>query len=89
MIVDCSDCGVRGIACGDCVVTVLLGHPGVGPGRSDGAPGNPARITIEQDERAAMEALAEAGMVPRLRLVRAADLAQTSRSLSSRDTGAA
>ena len=53
MIIDCDDCAVRGAACKDCVISVLLGTP----------------KTLEDDERAALEALAEAGMAPRLRLV--------------------
>ena len=27
MIIDCDSCVVRGLACGDCVVSVLLGAP--------------------------------------------------------------
>ena len=53
--IDCDDCAVRDLQCGDCVMTVLLGSPGVyevGPG-----------------EAAALEALADGGLVPRLRLV--------------------
>jgi hypothetical protein len=53
MIIDCNDCAVRGAACKDCVVSVLLGVPD----------------TLRDDERAALEALAEAGLAPRLRLV--------------------
>jgi hypothetical protein len=53
MIIDCDDCAVRGAACQDCVVSVLLGVP----------------ETLRDDERAALEALAEAGLAPRLRLV--------------------
>ena len=53
MIIDCDDCAVRGPACKDCVVSVLLGTPD----------------TLLDDERAALEALAEVGLVPRLRLV--------------------
>jgi hypothetical protein len=53
MIIDCDDCAVRGQACQDCVVSVLLGVP----------------KTLRDDERAALEALAEAGLAPRLRLV--------------------
>ncbi|HZA12748.1 hypothetical protein [Mycobacterium sp.] len=53
MIIDCDDCAVRGAACKDCVVSVLLGVP----------------KTLQDDERAALEALAEAGLAPRLRLV--------------------
>ncbi|GAA4480193.1 hypothetical protein GCM10023094_26320 [Rhodococcus olei] len=89
MIVDCSECAVRDIACGDCVVTVLLGYPGAAdPVPATGA-AVAARMSIEQDERAAMEALADVGMVPRLRLVPAVDPTQTGRSLSVRDTGVA
>lgn len=53
MIIDCDDCAVRGPACEDCVVSVLLGTP----------------HTLLDDERAALEALAEVGLAPRLRLV--------------------
>ena len=53
MIIDCDNCAVRGPACKDCVVSVLLGPPG----------------TLLDDECAALEALAEAGLAPRLRLV--------------------
>jgi hypothetical protein len=51
--IDCDDCAVRGPGCRDCVVSVLLGVPD----------------TLLADERAALEALAEVGMAPRLRLV--------------------
>jgi hypothetical protein len=53
VIIDCDDCAVRGMACKDCVVSVLLGVP----------------ESLLDDERAALEALAEAGLAPRLRLV--------------------
>ena len=53
VVIDCDDCAVRGPGCGDCVVSVLLGVP----------------ETLLQDERAALEVLAEAGLAPRLRLV--------------------
>ena len=53
VVIDCDDCAVRGAACRDCVVSVLLGVP----------------ETLSQDERTALEVLAEAGMAPRLRLV--------------------
>lgn len=59
MFIDCDSCEVRGGACGDCVVTVLLGAP-------------PAGVHLEPDERAALEVLASAGLVPPLRLVVAA-----------------
>ncbi|WP_246076693.1 hypothetical protein [Amycolatopsis cihanbeyliensis] len=61
MIIDCDRCEVRGDACSDCVVSVLLGAP-------------PA-VEWDDDERRAVDALAEAGMVPRLRLVTAQDTA--------------
>ncbi len=57
--VDCDSCIVRGpTACGDCLVTVLLGAP-------------PAGVDIDSDEQVALEVLARAGVVPPLRLVRA------------------
>ena len=62
MLIDCDGCAVRGLACGDCVVTVLLDGPGSllgGPGRHD----------VDDAERLALEALADGGLVPRLRLV--------------------
>lgn len=53
--IDCDTCLVRGPACGDCVVTVLLGRP--------------PELTLEHDEQRALEVLAGSGMVPPLRLV--------------------
>jgi hypothetical protein len=53
VVIDCDDCAVRGPACRDCVVSVLLGIP----------------ERLMDDERAALEVLAEAGLAPRLRLV--------------------
>ena len=58
MLVDCDVCSVRGIGCGDCVVTVLLGGP-------------PEGVTLNEEERRAVEVLAAAGLVPPLRLVQA------------------
>ncbi|HWD06447.1 MAG TPA: hypothetical protein VG674_28805 [Amycolatopsis sp.] len=55
LVVDCDRCAVRGLACHDCVVSVLLGPP--------------VALAWDADERRAVDALAEAGMVPRLRLV--------------------
>jgi len=54
VIIDCDSCEVRGLACGDCVVSALLGGP---PGE------------IDDDEAAALDALAGSGLVPPLRLV--------------------
>jgi hypothetical protein len=56
MIVDCDRCEVRGAACGDCVITVLLGTP-------------PGGLELDGTDRRALDTLAAAGMVPRLQLV--------------------
>lgn len=56
MLIDCDACEVRGLACGDCVVTVLLGAP-------------PEGVELDAAERQALEALADGGLIPRLRLV--------------------
>jgi hypothetical protein len=60
MIVDCDLCAVRGAACGECVITMLLEEPP--------APGV-GTVRLDATERRALDALADAGMVPRLRLV--------------------
>ena len=51
--IDCDDCAVRGPGCQDCVVSVLLGVP----------------ETLLDDERRALEVLADVGLAPRLRLI--------------------
>ncbi len=56
MIIDCDTCRVRGPACGDCVVTVLLGRPGQVP-------------DLDAAEQRAIGVLAAGGLVPPLRLV--------------------
>ncbi len=53
--IDCDTCVVRGLSCHDCVVSVLLGPP--------------PELTIDDDEKAALDALAAGGLVPPLRLV--------------------
>lgn len=53
VVIDCDDCAVRGPGCKDCVVSVLLGVPD----------------TLMDDERRALEVLADVGLAPRLRLV--------------------
>jgi hypothetical protein len=60
MLIDCDTCVVRGPACGDCVISVLLGAP-------------PAGVDLDDAERRALAVLAGAGMVPQLRLVRPGD----------------
>ena len=56
MLIDCDTCTVRAIACGDCVVSVLLGAP-------------PSGVELDETEQRALAALADAGMVPQLQLV--------------------
>jgi hypothetical protein len=53
--IDCDTCVVRGLACHDCVVTVLLGPP---PERG-----------FDTDEQRALDVLADSGLVPPLRMV--------------------
>ena len=55
MIIDCGTCVVAGDACSDCVVSVLLGPPGI--------------VQISDDHAPAVAALAAGGLVPPLRLV--------------------
>ena len=54
MIIDCEGCVMRDLACGDCVVSVLLGPP-------------PEQIGSE--EQVALAVLAEGGLVPPLRML--------------------
>lgn len=54
LTIDCGTCVVRGNACADCVVTVLLGPP---------------PELLDTDEQAALAALADSGLVPPLRMV--------------------
>ena len=56
MLIDCDGCAVRDLACGDCVVTVLLGAP-------------PGGVEVDDSERRALDVLADSGLVPRLQLV--------------------
>jgi hypothetical protein len=58
VLIDCDSCAVRGLACGDCVVTVLLGV-------------SPAGVELDAAEQAAISVLADQGLVPPLRLVAA------------------
>jgi hypothetical protein len=61
MLIDCDSCAMRDIACGDCVVTMLLGH-----GEGDAIIGRPE---LDDDERRAVDVLAGAGLIAPLRLV--------------------
>jgi hypothetical protein len=53
--IDCDTCLVRGAACHDCVVTVLLGPP--------------PEVGFDEEEQRALTVLADSGLVPRLRMV--------------------
>ena len=53
--IDCGTCAVRGLACHDCVVTVLLGPP--------------PELAFDDEERRALDVLADSGLVPPLRMV--------------------
>ena len=55
LIVDCDTCVMRDLACQDCVVSVLLGTP--------------PSVELDPFERRAIDVLAGAGLVPRLRLI--------------------
>jgi hypothetical protein len=70
MIIDCDACAVRGPACGDCVVSVLLGAPPVQADAGAPATGDvPVPLELDGAERAALAVLAGCGLVPPLRLV--------------------
>lgn len=53
--IDCDTCLVRGLACQDCVVTVLLGPP--------------PELGFDDEETRALGVLADSGLVPPLRMV--------------------
>ena len=55
MVIDCGSCSVRGLACDDCVVSVLLGPP---------------PELIDDSEQVALAVLADSGLVPPLRMTR-------------------
>ena len=54
--IDCDTCVVRGLACHDCVVTVLLGPP--------------PEMAFDEEECRVLDVLADSGLVPPLRMVR-------------------
>jgi hypothetical protein len=56
MLIDCENCAVRGNACGGCVISVMLGAP-------------PEGVELNEAESRALRVLADAGVVPHLRLV--------------------
>jgi hypothetical protein len=75
MIIDCGSCAVAGLACDDCVVSVLLGAPQSAPSSASAdLPVIPlssvSEVTDVADEHAAaLAVLADSGLVPPLRLV--------------------
>ena len=79
MLIDCTTCEVRDIACDDCVVTVLLGPTRLESGATFAETLSPGTsplgvhafegVALDPDERAALAVLADSGLVPPLRLV--------------------
>ena len=57
MLIDCDTCQAPEGACRDCMMTVLLERPA-------------SPVELDDSEASAVKALAEAGLVPPLRLVR-------------------
>ena len=55
VVIDCDSCLVRGLACHECVVSVILGPP--------------PEIGFDDEETRALEVLADSGLVPKLRMV--------------------
>lgn len=55
VLIDCHTCLMRDVACADCVVSVLLGDP--------------AELSLADDEQRALNVLAGEGMLPPLRLL--------------------
>jgi hypothetical protein len=55
VIIDCDSCAIRGVGCSDCVISVLLDAP--------------PTVELDEPELKAIDALANAGLVPRLRLI--------------------
>jgi hypothetical protein len=56
VLIDCDTCVGRGIACGGCVLSVMLEAP-------------PQGVELDDDERQALAVLADGGLLPPLRLV--------------------
>jgi hypothetical protein len=59
MIIDCDSCVMRQIACGDCVVSVLL----------DIKPAAGKKAELSNADKAAINNLSSVGLVPPLRFV--------------------
>jgi hypothetical protein len=56
MLIDCDTCTGQGVHCHDCVINVLLDSPGQG-------------FELDSEEQIALVSLADAGLVPPLRLM--------------------
>jgi len=56
VLIDCETCHVREVACGDCVIPVLLGNSG-------------GLVEFDEAEHVAVAVLAQQGLIPPLRLV--------------------
>jgi hypothetical protein len=54
-VIDCDTCTVRGLACDDCVVSVMLGGP-------------PGPVDLDAEEARALDVLARGGLIPQLRM---------------------
>ncbi|MFC4555865.1 hypothetical protein [Georgenia faecalis] len=70
MMIDCNSCTMRDIACDDCVVTFLtipVGPPASARGSLRAVP----TPELGEDEQTAIAVLADSGLVPPLRMVRA------------------
>jgi hypothetical protein len=68
MIIDCDTCQVRGAACGDCVIGVLMGAPEAAEDVPEVPSGAPI-VQLDAPEQRALAVLADQGLIPRLRLV--------------------
>jgi hypothetical protein len=60
MLIDCDTCSVQGLHCHDCVITVLLNSP---------PQAGPQQFELDSTEQVAFVSLAQAGLIPPLRLV--------------------
>ena len=73
MLIDCDTCSAQGLHCHDCVISVLLDAP-------------PQHVELDSDEQIAFVSLAEAGLLPPLRLVPTPDPNPADRRRPQRDT---
>jgi hypothetical protein len=69
VLIDCDACVMKGPGCQDCVVTVVLA---ISAERHSSAERS-GSLRLDDDEKAALDALADSGLVPPLRLVHAVD----------------